>query len=463
MKVKKLIWFGLAICLVLSMVFTVTGCGANPSKQKIKVLLYMQEHEKKIYEKIVADFAEEHKDEIAGIEFEITTQDEYNTKMIAAMTANDMPDIFYIGPESVRSYVDNGRALALDSYIDASAVNNLWPAIIGAYRYDGNEIGKGSLYCLPKDLSCFAFAYNKDIFDAAGLPYPDPNKPYTFAEFLDVCKKLTKDTDGDGEVDQWGVANADAFGMTPYLYGNGANFLNEDYTKVVVNENKAFREAFQYYCDLTSKYHVTPSVEQDTALGGYQRWLDGQVAFYACGTWDVAAFMDKNTFPYNWDLCGWPVGPSGDGRSTAWLGTVGYAVSSKAKNPELCAKLIQKLSTDLDGQRAVSGETTGHSLQLPNIRDYAKSNFKTLVKEGKIPYANNVDVIFGYIEGNDKYNGIFTETTYTYNGEWWNIFLEGIANCKNGSVTVDDYLATVQPKMQKALDTAIELQKAAKK
>ncbi len=490
MKRKKLLALGLATALSAS---ALAGCGVQTSESttaasgsgdattsdttaattssntnmegegeaEINVLLYMQEHEKAIYEKLVEEFKEEHKSEIKSINFEITTQDEYGTKMLANMTADDMPDVFYIGPESVRSYVDNGYALPLDDYIDKSAVDNLWPAIKSAYMYDGKTIGQGSLYCLPKDLSCFAFAYNKNLFDAAGIPEPDPNKPYTYAEFLDVCKKLTIDKDGDGEIDQWGVANADAFGMTPYLYGNGGHFLNEDYTKVVVNEDPKFKEAFQFYCDLTAKEGVTPTVEQDTALGGYQRWLDGQVAFYACGTWDVAAFMDDATFPYEWNLCGWPVGPSGDGKSVAWLGTVGYAVSKKTEYPELCAKLIQKLSTDLEGQKAVSGETTGKSLQLPNIMDYAKTTFKDKVKDGTIPYASNVDVIFNYIEGTDKYNGIFTETTYTYNAEWWDIFLEGIPNCKTGAITVDAYLEEVQPKMQEALDNAIELQNSA--
>ncbi len=195
----------------------------------------------------------------------------------------------------------------MDLLVDATAVDNLWPAIKSAYMYDGSNIGSGSLYCLPKDLSCFAFAYNKDLFDEAGLEYPDPENPYTWEEFADVCQKLTKDKDGDGEIDQWGVANANAFGFTPYVYGNGGQFLNDDQTKVVIDENQNFKDAFQYYTDLTLKYKVTPTVEQDTALGGYQRWLDGQVAFYACGTWDVAAFMDDATFPYNWDLCGWPV------------------------------------------------------------------------------------------------------------------------------------------------------------
>ena len=96
-----------------------------------------------------------------------------------------------------------------------------------------------------------------------------------------MCQKLTKDKDGDGEIDQWGVANANAFGFTPYVYGNGGQFLNDDQTKVVIDENQNFKDAFQYYTDLTLKYKVTPTVEQDTALGGYQRWLDGQVGFYA--------------------------------------------------------------------------------------------------------------------------------------------------------------------------------------
>ena len=514
-----------------SSVAEMKGTGDN----EINILIYAQDHEKAVYQELIDKFTKEHADEISTVNFEVTTQDEYATKMTAAMTAGELPDIFYVGPEAVRSYVDNGYVQPLDDLVDATAVDNLWPAIKSAYMYDGSNIGSGSLYCLPKDLSCFAFAYNKDLFDEAGLEYPDPENPYTWEEFADVCQKLTKDKDGDGEIDQWGVANANAFGFTPYVYGNGGQFLNDDQTKVVIDENQNFKDAFQYYTDLTLKYKVTPTVEQDTALGGYQRWLDGQVAFYACGTWDVAAFMDdatfpynwdlcgwpvgpngdgkstawlgtvgfavssqaKNpdlcaeliqslstdldgqvafyacgtwdvaafmddaTFPYNWDLCGWPVGPNGDGKSTAWLGTVGFAVSSQAKNPDLCAELIQSLSTDLDGQKELCGETSGKSLQIPNIMDYAQTTFKDKVNDGTIPYASNVDVIFGYIEGSDKYKGIFTETTYTYNSEWWDTFLEGMPNVLTGEVSVDDYCKQVAPKMQEALDNAIELQNAA--
>lgn len=431
--------------------------------KSIDILIYAQDHEKAVYKDLISQFVEKHKDEIKQVNFEVTTQDEYNTKMTAAMTAGELPDIFYVGPDAVRSYVDNGYVAALDDLVDEKAVNDLWPTIVNAYKYDGDKVGSGSLYCLPKDLSCFAFAYNKDLFDKAGLAYPDPENPYTWEEFTSVCQALTQDTDGDGEVDQWGVANANAFGFTPYVYSNGGRLLNDDQTKVEITTNKNFLNAFQYYADLTTKYKVTPSVEQDTALGGYQRWLDGQIGFYACGTWDVAAFMDDATFPYNWDLCAWPVGPDGDGKSSTWTASVGFAVSAQSKNQDLCAELIQSLSTDEDGQKALCGETTGKALQIPNIMNYAQTTFKEKVADKTIPYADNVDVIFGYIEGNDKYQGMFSETTYTYNAEWWDTFLEGMPNVMNGSISVEDYCKEVEPKMQEALDNAIELQNSATK
>ncbi len=427
----------------------------------INVFLYMQEHEKEIYKGLVEEFVEEHKDEIKEVVFEVTTQDEYNTKMIANMTAGDMPDVFYVGPAAVRSYVDNGYILPLDDYVDAATVEKIWGTTQEIYRYDGTNVGTGSLYALPKDLSCFAFAYNKDLFDEAGLAYPDPEKPYTYDEFIEVCKALTKDKDGDGETDQWGVANANQFGMTPYLYSNGVKFLSDDMTKVNVANNEALKNALTFYTDLTLN-GLTPSVDQDTALGGYQRWLDGQIGFYACGTWDIAAFMDDSTFPYEWDLTGWPVGPDGDGRSHTWMGSVGYCISKNTENPDLCAELIAKLSTDEDGQKAVSGITTGSSIQLPNISDLAYGEFLDAVKEGKLPFPANVRVLFGYFEGDDHYAAALQETDYTYNGEWFDPFWQGVQNIQRGNITVEDFLTQVEPDMQSALDNAIELQNSAK-
>jgi multiple sugar transport system substrate-binding protein len=324
---------------------------------------------------------------------------------------------------------------------------------LNSYRYDGEKTGSGDLYALPKDASVFAYAYNKDIFDEAGIPYPDPENPYTYEEFVDVCQKLTKDTDGDGEIDQWGCGMANAFMLQQYVWSNGASYLSDDY-KTVNIDTPEFKEALQKYVDLTLKYKVTPTVEQDASLGVYQRWLAGQEAFYACGTWDVAAFMDKETFPFNWDLCAFPT--LSTGKTMTWLGTVGFCVSENSKNKEEAAELISYLCTDEDGQKELSGITGGESIQLPNIKSLADGEFVDAINSGTLQFPSNVNVFFNYLNGTDKYEGRFQETTYTPNAEWNDIFLEGLDNVKNGSMTVDEYIEQVAPKMQESLDEAWE-------
>ncbi len=419
----------------------------------LKVFIYAQDHEKAVYQSLIDRFQ---KETGAKVTMEVTTSDEYGQKMLANKSAGDMPDIFYVGPADVASNVNDGYLLPLDDYCDPATIADLWPAIGDAYRYDGKEAGSGSLYALPHDFSTFAFAYNKDIFDAAGVEYPDPENPYTWDEFVEVCKKLTKDTDGDGEIDQWGCANALQWALDSFIYTNDATFLNDDYTKVEVGESEKFQEALQYFADLTVKNQVTPTYEQDVALGGYQRWLAGQIGFYACGTWDVGAFMDKNTFPYNWGLCGWPTGASGV--SMTRNGSVGFAVSADTKYPEAAAALASMFSTDLEAQKVLCGETTGASLMIPNTMSYAKGDFLKAVESGKVPYGDNIEVIYNYLEGNGKYKGIFVETNYTYNADWWNEFLNGgYEEMLMGNISAADYCKQVAPAMQEALDNANQL------
>ena len=467
-KLTRIVSTMLAATLVAG---SMAGCGNSSSgaktadgKANINILVYMQDHEKAVYKKLIEQYKKDHADKVGNINFQVTTQDEYNTKMTAAMTSKKLPDIFYVGPDSVRSYVDNGYVMPLDDMIAKNSIiktGDLWPTIIKAYRYDGTKTGSGKLYALPKDLSTFAYAYNKDMFDKAGVAYPDPNKPYTYSEFLDVCKKLTKDNNGDGKTDQWGASFADAFMLNPFIYGNNGHYLNSDYSKVEIDGQKAFTDALQFYCDLTTKYKVTPTVKEDSAVGPYQRWLAGQVGFYGCGTWDVGAFMDKKTLPFKWDLCGWPVGDSG--KTTTWLGTVGYAVSKTCQNPDVALDLISYLSTNLDGQKEVSGATGQESIQLPNIMSYAKGDFKKAVSAGTVKYPSNIDVMFNYIGSENNYNGIFTETTYTYNADWFNTFTTGLTDVKSGKKTVTQYIKEIQPKMQQDLNKAIALQNKNKK
>lgn len=449
----------MAVLLIVALLATlVAGCGGgeeSDGKTKLKVFLYLNDHESDIYKGMIDKFQQAHADTISEIEVQITTQDEYGTTLTGMMTAGDLPDVFYVGPEAVDQYVENGYIENLTPYLEELGISTdgLMQDVLNSYRHNGETTGSGDLYALPKDSSVFAYAYNKDLFDEAGIPYPDPEDPYTYEEFVDVCKQLTKDTDGDGEIDQWGCGMANAFMFHQFIWSNGASFTSDDYRTVTI-DTPEFKEAMQKYVDLTLVHKVTPTVEQDSSLGVYQRWLAGQEAFYACGTWDVAAFMDPETFPYNWDLCCFPT--LSTGKSMTWLGTVGYCVSSQSEHKKEAVELINFLSTDEDGQREVSGITTGNSIQIPNVIDLAEGEFIEAVENGTVEYPSNVQVVFNYMNGTDYCGGRFMETNYTPNAEWCNIFFESMDKVKNGSMSVDDFIAEIQPQMQASLDEAWE-------
>ena len=83
-----------------SSVAEMKGTGDN----EINILIYAQDHEKAVYQELIDKFTKEHADEISTVNFEVTTQDEYATKMTAAMTAGELPDIFYVVNQAI-SYV----------------------------------------------------------------------------------------------------------------------------------------------------------------------------------------------------------------------------------------------------------------------------------------------------------------------------------------------------------------------
>ncbi len=49
----------------------------------------------------------------------------------------------------------------------------------------------GGQFGLPRDLNVIALYYNKAMFDAAGIPYPDDT--WDWAKLVEVGKQLTKD------------------------------------------------------------------------------------------------------------------------------------------------------------------------------------------------------------------------------------------------------------------------------
>jgi len=445
-KSKKM--FALTMSALMTTSLALAGCSGDEAGADGKVeLTFMfrgNPEELKAYQATVKRFEEANKD--VKVTMVQTAPDQYDTKLKSAIAGRKIPDVFFYNPAQVKAYVNSGVLLDITEAVENSEdvkLDDIWEKGVDKYRFDGETLGEGAIYGLPKDLGPFALGYNKTMFEDAGIPLPDKDKPYTWDEFVDVAKQLTKDTNGDGKMDQYGTGFNVNWALQPFVWSNGADWINEDGTKVTIDDPK-FIEALQFFVDQQLKHGITPSIGETQTLDTYQRWLKGQLAFFPVGPWDMAAFKEQLKFEY--DLLPWPAGSTG--KASGWVGSLGIGVGSTTKHKEEAAELAMYLSADQEGQQAL----VDAQVQLPNSMEIADNwAADTSIKpENKQEF---LDLI------NDYGRGFPAEKTYT--AEWYDEFFKNIQPVLDGKTSVEDYVKTAQPKMQKLLDAAIEQEKQA--
>ena len=436
MTKSRSITAGIAILAAAGLLLS--GCAAPAGDSGEKTLTFMfrgGEDEKAAYGTAIKAFETANDVKVKMI---VTTADDYSTKLKAAIAGKQIPDVFYIGGGDVQAYVNNGIVLDITEYVEASDsldLDNIWQYGVDSYRYDGELVGKGAIYALPKDVGPFSFGYNKTMFEAAGIPLPDPDVPLTLDEFVSISKQLTKDLNGDGELDQWGTGLNVQWSLQSFVWSNGGDWLNEDRTKVTV-DTPEFAEALQWFADLSNVEGITPSTAQAQTLDTYQRWMSGQIAFFPVGPWDVSTYAE---LPFDYDLIPYPAGDTGE--SATWVGSLGIAVGSTTEYPELSEKLVEYLAADPTAQQTL----VDAGVQIPNLIDTADA----WVADSTTKPANKQE----FLDIVEDYGRAMPAST-TYNAEWYDELFTNIQPVLDGKVTAAEYLKEAQPKMQAFLDDA---------
>jgi ABC-type glycerol-3-phosphate transport system substrate-binding protein len=170
------------------------------------------------------------------------------TKITNAVQANSPPDMAMMY-EAWIAYcnTDKGREaiLALDEFIRRDArevdVADIYPVYIRDNTFDGK------VYSFPFNKSFPVLFYNKELFVKAGL---DPARPpATWEEFAAVGRKLTRDTDGDGQKDVWGWAfNVDPWIFECMVLQAGGSLADGD-TGIKPLDSPEMLAAIQFYAD----------------------------------------------------------------------------------------------------------------------------------------------------------------------------------------------------------------------
>ncbi len=130
------------------------------------------------------------------VRIEFTPNKDYWTKLQTAATSGTAPDVFWMNGPRFPLYASEGILEPLDSLKgsgDGQVDTSNYPqSLVDLYSYNG------TLFGVPKDFDTVGLWYNKKMFDAAGLDYPD--RTWTWDTVKQAAKKLT-----DKDKGVWGI------------------------------------------------------------------------------------------------------------------------------------------------------------------------------------------------------------------------------------------------------------------
>ncbi|MFN3979988.1 MAG: ABC transporter substrate-binding protein [Caldilinea sp.] len=268
------------------------------------------------------------------VQLEPVGSGDYYARILTQIAAGDPPDLLQIGDDAVPMFVDRGAFLPLDDFI-ASAD---YPLDVSIYLPGVMEPGKwnGAQYLLPKDFSPMAIYYNKKLFDAAGVPYPQEG--WTWDDLLATAQQLTV-TDANGNVKQWGIQLPGPWttGFEYWVAAAGGRLISEDgATFIGYMDSPEVQNAVQFYADLYNKYKVAPPPADMNAFGGGNSEFDnGTAAMRLFGRWPQSG-MKQNP---NIDLGVAPLPAGAERAGVLFWG--GFGISALSDNPEAAWRFLR--------------------------------------------------------------------------------------------------------------------------
>lgn len=269
------------------------------------------------------------------VEVQVTNWDEYWTKLEAAASGGDLPDIFWMHTNEFVKYASNGMLVDVTNIFDGAtdAGYDKFPAgLVANVTYDDK------IYGVPKDWDTIGLAYNKELFDKAGVKYPD--ETWTWDSLVEAAKTIK--------------AKTGIFGFAA-PYDDQQGFLNTVYQAggFTVNDGKAgysqagTKQGLKYWISLQKDYDFSPTQEAFADADAGTLFQSGQVAMQFLGSWNITPYMDNEDIAGKFDIAILPKCPnpvSGEGRASIYNG-LAYSTSTKGKNQAASVEFLKYLGT----------------------------------------------------------------------------------------------------------------------
>jgi multiple sugar transport system substrate-binding protein len=384
-----------------------TAEGPPGEKATFRLTTWAGEDEAKELQELVLD-----KINAAATDFEIIHEPapaDYYTKLQTTIAGGTGADFMWLSQEYVAGYASRGALLDLTDTLaamddPAADLGTYFPDVIKPAKYQDR------VYGLPWIAQPVVLYYNPTLFTDAGIDPPDDS--WDWQKLSDTAKELTKDTNGDGEPDQYGFTASGWPPIHQFIWQAGGEVITDDLSSSPIDSPEAM-EAAEFYASLIWNPECCPSEEVITEQGFGEMFKAGKIAMFMGGAADTFEGLD---------VVGASVVPEGP-QSRANLSYVAVtAVSAGTENPELAARALVALTDGIHHWKIVAPR--------PDLAT-AETILTSIPEQWKAQKEGQVDAIVAAAQEMRAFNIIPRHT------EWdtifWNDFQDPLYH-KRGSV-----------------------------
>lgn len=334
-----------SICLLLSVLIYSTIQYSRDEKITIEIGLYSgnewgvpQIDVYKIYEEAIKQF-EKDNEHVKVVFRSGTLMDDYSEWLAQNVLKGSEPDVFIVLEEDFNTLSDIGMLEPLNPYIEEEAgfsLEDYYAKALEAGNYNGVQ------FAMPFEIVPTFMIVNKTLLNDTGISFPQ--NEWTLDKFMDISSRLTKDTDNDMIIDQYGSVGYEwdhAYYAANGDFGAGLKAI-DIYDEVKLRSAIDFTKALY---QMNQGYIVSN-----------KEFSEGHVGFKP---FSLAEFRAYKPYPYrvkkysnfDWEAIPFPVFE--DHQSQAKLYTVQIGMSSRSKEKELSWQFIKLLTSNEDIQQMV--------------------------------------------------------------------------------------------------------------
>ncbi|MCL1863704.1 MAG: sugar ABC transporter substrate-binding protein [Defluviitaleaceae bacterium] len=264
----------------------------------------------------------------------VSIPEDYSTVINTMVIGGTAPDVILAWEVDMPRFAANGNILRLNDRINASdlvRMDDFMAAVDGI-----TDVTGGGLYGIPWVYAGHFLYFNKDMFDAAGIPYPTDN--WTWDDMAAAAQALTI-RDG-ASTTQWGLAPIDFGGIWYSMIGQAGDAVVD--ANMNLSMGPGLRRTLEFMYRLTNEYQVTP--QPGGGLGDL--FAAGMAAMTRQGNWFVPGYADV---PFRWDIVPLPR----DSRAHTALHTGFFTINAQSDHPEEAWTFIEWMMS-YNGQRELS-------------------------------------------------------------------------------------------------------------